>query len=290
MSEVMRFYYEGEPEPQMSEEWEAFMNDPDRFRGYPALPDPEDITAEELLEQLQAVDTRSVRDSNDPLLSVPPEQIDPPVEDTDPPTAVASGPEKDAAGVHPKAEIWAVFSESVTEARMELKGPDGSPVAGNSQQENEDIAAFLPEQPLAVDTRYTVEVSGAKDAAGNVMSGPHTWSFTTGADVPTVSGFEPGRDATDAPPDIKVMMTINEAVTDVQVIIKDPSDTAAQGALSSDNGNTLWTFTPAAPLAVSTVYRVEVSGAKNDSGNVMAPYTWSFTTGETSPTEHKAAG
>ncbi|WP_333486680.1 Ig-like domain-containing protein [Nonomuraea corallina] len=74
-------------------------------------------------------------------------------------------------------------------------------------------------------------------------------------------------------------------MTDVQVIIKDPSDTAVQGTLSSDNGNTLWTFTPAAPLAVSTVYRVEVSGAKNDSGNVMAPYTWSFTTGETSPTE-----
>ncbi|MFD2349147.1 hypothetical protein ACFSTC_06745 [Nonomuraea ferruginea] len=34
-----------------------------------------------------------------------------------------------------------------------------------------------------------------------------------------MSGFEPGRDATDAPPDVKVMMTIYDAVTDVQSII-----------------------------------------------------------------------
>ncbi|MFC4005930.1 Ig-like domain-containing protein [Nonomuraea purpurea] len=179
MAEVLRFYYEGEPEPQAPEEWEAFMNDPERSRSYPEPPAPRDITAEELLAQQQAVNTRSIVKTTD-LLDTPPEPSDPPAEDTDPPTVVAAGPDKDATGVPLNTEIWAVFSESVTEAQMALKGPDGRPVAGASRQENADIASFGPEQLLAVNTHYTVEVSGAKDAAGNVMPNPHNWSFTTG--------------------------------------------------------------------------------------------------------------
>ncbi|MBX6386860.1 MAG: Ig-like domain-containing protein [Microbispora sp.] len=37
---------------------------------------------------------------------------------------------------------------------------------------------------LAVDTRYTAEVSAARDAAGNEMAAPYVWSFTTGAATP----------------------------------------------------------------------------------------------------------
>lgn len=49
-----------------------------------------------------------------------------------------------------------------------------------------------------------------------------------------------------------------------------------QGTTASDNAE--WTCTPTSPLAASKVYRVEVSGATDGWGNVMTPYTWSFTT------------
>jgi hypothetical protein len=281
MSEEMRFFYEGEPEPQTREEWEAFMNDPERSRGYPGMLPAEDITEEQLLEQTSAVNTQSIVDSAN-LPETAPEPGDPPGEDTDPPTVVAAGPDKDAMGVSPHTEIWAVFSEQVTEARMTLKGPDGEPIAGTSKQENEDIAQFLPEKPLTANTRYTVEASGAKDAAGNAMPVPHSWSFTTGGpkiDPPTVNGTHPAENETNIPVDTAIIIGFNERISRVQITVKDPSNTTVQGTTAGDTD--AWTFTPASPLAASTAYRVEVSGAKDRSDNIMTPYTWTFTTGET---------
>uniref|UniRef100_UPI00159C4733 Ig-like domain-containing protein n=1 Tax=Nonomuraea pusilla TaxID=46177 RepID=UPI00159C4733 len=40
------------------------------------------------------------------------------------------------------------------------------------------MLTFTPAQPPAERTKYTVEATGAKDGAGNVMTA-HTWSFTT---------------------------------------------------------------------------------------------------------------
>ncbi|MGW0806315.1 Ig-like domain-containing protein [Nonomuraea sp. NPDC002799] len=280
MSERMRFFYEGEPEPQTAEEWEAFMNDPERSRGYPGMLPAEDITEEQLLEQTSAVNTQSIVDTTD-LHETTPEPGDPPAEDTDPPTVVAAGPAKDATGVPPHTEIWVVFSEQVTEARMALKGPSGEPIAGMSRQENEDIAQFLPEKPLTANTRYTVEVSGAKDAAGNVMPAPHSWSFTTGGpdtDPPTVNGTHPAEDETNMPVDTAVIIGFNEAVSGVQITVKDPSNATVQGTTAGDTAKLRWTFTPASPFTSSTAYRVEVSGAKDRSDNIMEPYTWTFTT------------
>ncbi|MEU7853320.1 Ig-like domain-containing protein [Nonomuraea sp. NPDC049141] len=288
MSEEMRFFYEGEPEPQTPEELEAFMNDPERSRGYPGMLPAEDITAEQLLEQTSAVNTQSVVDTTD-LPETTPEPGDPPAEDADPPTVVAAGPNKDATGVPTNTEIWVVFSEQVTQAQMALKGSGGEPIAGVSRQENEDIAQFLPEKPLTANTRYTVEVSGAKDAAGNVMPAPHSWSFTTGApdtDPPTVDGTDPAADETNVPVDAAVTVGFSEAVSGVQISVKDPSNATVQGTTAGDT--TTWTFTPTSPLATSKAYRIEVSGAKDGSGNVMTPYTWTFTTGETDSARQRA--
>ncbi|MEV5500571.1 Ig-like domain-containing protein [Nonomuraea fuscirosea] len=283
MSERMRFFNEGEPEPQTAEEWEAFMNDPERSRGYPGMLPAEGITAEQLLEQTSAVNTQSIVDST-ALPETTPEPDDPPAEDTNPPTVVAAGPDKDARGVPPDTEIWVVFSEQVTEARMALKGPGGEPIAGMSRQESEDIAQFLPEKLLSVYTRYTVEVSGAKDAAGNVMPAPHSWCFTTGGpdiDPPTVDGTHPAEGETDVPVDTAVIVGFSEAVSGVQITVKDPLNATVQGMTASDTANPAcarWTFIPASPFTASTAYRVEVSGAQDRSDNVMTPYTWSFTT------------
>src|SRR6185437_10912858 len=40
---------------------------------------------------------------------------------------------------------------------------------------------LTPLSSLAAGTTYTATVSGAKDTAGNLMSGPFSWMFTTSA-------------------------------------------------------------------------------------------------------------
>ena len=58
-----------------------------------------------------------------------------------------------------------------------------------------------------------------------------------------------------------------------------PSGGVGGGGSTVLNGaGTVVTFTPSAALAASTSYTVTVSGVKDLAGNVMAAYSWSFTT------------
>jgi PKD repeat protein len=68
--------------------------------------------------------------------------------------------------------------------------------------------------------------------------------------------------------------------------------TAVAGAITLDGGNRRLTFRPAAPLAESTQYRVEVSGGLRDvAGRTMpAPFTSRFTSLDTTPPAPPAAG
>ena len=56
---------------------------------------------------------------------------------------------------------------------------------------------------------------------------------------------------------------------------------AVSGSTSYDSASTTATFTPTAALAASTGYTMTVSGASDVFGNVMSPFSWSFTTGQT---------
>jgi hypothetical protein len=282
MSETMRFFYEGEPEPQTAEDREAFMNDSERSRGYPQILPPQDITEEQLLQELKAANTKSTvstTDLHDDDASPESDYWHTQYENTDPPTVVATGPEDEAKGTRPDTEIWVVFSKRVIGAEMALEGPDGKLVAGLSRQENDAIVQFLPNQLLTTYTRYSVTAFGAQDMSGQVMPGPHKSSFITGGpdtDPPIVEGSDPAEDETDVPVDTVISVAFDEEASDVQITVKDASNATVQGTAGRDN--TKWTFSPASPLAASKVYRVEISGAKDRSGNIMTPYTWTFTT------------
>lgn len=72
----------------------------------------------------------------------------------------------------------AVFSEAVQDVRMTITGPDGSPVPATLSWDPRTLVARLqPEQPLTAGTTYTVTVDAARDAAGNALAGPVTWTF-----------------------------------------------------------------------------------------------------------------
>ncbi|MFG2078717.1 LamG-like jellyroll fold domain-containing protein [Nonomuraea maritima] len=150
--------------------------------------------------------------------------------------------------------------------------------------EDRKVFTFVPSQTLTVETQYLAEVREATDEEGNTAD-PYSWSFTTGKDTtaPQVTTVTPTNGSTEVSPKANVTAAFNEAVSDVRFVVEDSSGAAVQGTLVGGHGNSEWTFTPASPLATSKAYQVEVSDAKDASGNVMAPYTWSFTTGADTP-------
>ena len=77
------------------------------------------------------------------------------------------------------------FSEPVVGSSvvMSVSAAGGGVVAGSvSYDVGSRTATFTPSGPLANSTVFSVAVSGAADAAGNVMV-PVSWSFTTVAAV-----------------------------------------------------------------------------------------------------------
>nr|WP_169806265.1 LamG-like jellyroll fold domain-containing protein [Herbidospora sakaeratensis] len=100
--------------------------------------------------------------------------------DTTPPTVTEVTPADAAIGVAPATEVTATFSESVSDAQIAVTGSGQTQVVGTvAMDEAGTVLTFAPGQPLLPDTMYSVVVSGAKDAAGNVMAEPRTWSFRT---------------------------------------------------------------------------------------------------------------
>ena len=78
----------------------------------------------------------------------------------------------------------ATFSQAVTPGTVSftVKDSGGNSVAGSVSFNGADtVATFTPSSSLAASTTYTATVSGAQNASGTPMSGPYSWSFTTGA-------------------------------------------------------------------------------------------------------------
>jgi hypothetical protein len=110
--------------------------------------------------------------------------------DTTPPTVVSTSPAQGATGVPVTSSITATMSEHLAPntANLTVSGPGGS-VAGTVGYNDSALqVSFAPSAPLANGTTYTATVSGAADAAGNVMT-PVSWTFTTAAPAPPSSGL-----------------------------------------------------------------------------------------------------
>ncbi|QNN52181.1 DUF4082 domain-containing protein [Nocardioides mesophilus] len=103
--------------------------------------------------------------------------------DTSKPTVVDRTPASGATDVPVASPVTATFSEQVTgsSVTMTLKNAAGTAVTGTTTYSTANTTAtFTPGANLTAGTTYTATVSGASDAAGNVMD-PVTWTFTTTA-------------------------------------------------------------------------------------------------------------
>ncbi|WP_211304479.1 DUF4082 domain-containing protein [Umezawaea tangerina] len=102
--------------------------------------------------------------------------------DTIAPSATVDSPINGSSSVSTTAKPSVRFDEPVQQATIafSVKNPANVAVAGTvAYDAATKTAVFTPSSPLAGNTKYTVSVSGAKDTAGNTMSGTTSWTFTT---------------------------------------------------------------------------------------------------------------
>ncbi len=201
------------------------------------------------------------------------------------PTVAHVSPAGGATGVSVKTKVVVRFSEAVSDAQITAADAAGAPVLGDIAVDAANTTWTLTfGGPLNPETAHTVSVSGGRDPAGNVME-PYSWSFTTAQPdtvAPTVTASSPEPNAVDVALGGPIKATLSEPVSEGQIVVKDPAGGIVAGTLAADS-TTVLSFTPAQPLAERTKYTVEVTGAKDDAGNVMALHTWSFTTKELPP-------
>ena len=137
--------------------------------------------------------------------------------DTTAPTVTAKSPAAGATGVGLASAVTATFSESVQSSSIVFGLKDAGGVVVGASVSYDDAAKTTTLQPtnaLTMNTTYTATLSGAKDAAGNVMA-TVTWTFTTvGSDTtaPTVVGKSPAANATAVAPATMVTATFSESV------------------------------------------------------------------------------
>jgi methionine-rich copper-binding protein CopC len=213
--------------------------------------------------------------------------------DVTPPTVTAQSPAAGSTGVAVGTTVSATFSESVQAATISfvLRDPSGAAVGAQpiSYVDSTRTATLQPTSPLRSSTTYTATVSGARDQAGNVMSGSSTWTFTTAAaDVtpPTVTARTPASGATAVAIGSTVTATFSEAVqaTSIVFALRRPDGTSVPASVVYDSATRRATLTPTSPLGYSTTYTASVSGAADLSGNVMTTTdSWSFTTAAQPP-------
>lgn len=116
--------------------------------------------------------------------------------DITPPSVSSVSPGVWAAQVPASTAIAVTFSEPLAAttnlATLLTVTTPGGPVAGVTTQTSPSVVTFVPSAPLPAETRVTVTVNGARDAAGNQQVLAYTWNFaTTDTVAPVVVGVSP---------------------------------------------------------------------------------------------------
>jgi large repetitive protein len=222
--------------------------------------------------------------------------------DTTQPSVSTVSPANGAAGVATNAIIQAQFSKpidplTVTNATFSVSEANANPeiaVAGTiTVSSNGLTATFTPSAPLAPGTIYAIQVGNSApggatigDMEGNTLSSASSTTFTTGAGTVTAAPtviVSPPNGATGVPvnPSIDVVASapISAASPWSTAVTLSVSGVAVPGTTTLSSDRTTLTFRPTNLLAVSTAYTIAVSGFTDQAGNVVTPFTSSFTTG-----------
>ncbi len=97
--------------------------------------------------------------------------------------------------IHETLDLTSLTVGTAFRVRVVTGGvPGGSPLAGSLTVAFDDVLTFTPSVPLASNTTYEVRIENLEDAAGNAMTEPYAFTFSTGASVggnlpPSVTSF-----------------------------------------------------------------------------------------------------
>ncbi len=216
--------------------------------------------------------------------------------DTIPPTVVSTSPLDGQAAVRVGAPIQVTFSEAMSSSTLNtstftLTDAGAHPVGGAVSCSGA-TATFAPYAPLAYGTVYTARVTtGARDAAGNAMAAPFSFTFTTEPppDVtpPAVISTTPGDGEMYVLVGASIAATFSEAVDPATIgtatfTVADGSGNSVAGTVSCSG--TTATFTPSGALGYSTTYVATIhAGVRDLAGNALAfDRTWTFYTADAS--------
>jgi len=222
------------------------------------------------------------------------------IADTTAPIVISTIPLNLATGVANNSDITATFSESMnplttTTATYSIKETvTGNNVPGSvNYTVGSRSAAFNPTALLTSGLNYTATIKsgalGVKDLAGNSLVLDKVWSFTVGAAAdtiaPTVILVNPLDLATNVAVNSSVNATFSESMDPATIstatfTLKAGVNPPVIGTVGYDVAGKIATFTPAANLAVNTIYTATVTtGAKDLAANALAvDFVWSFTT------------
>ncbi|MGA9668937.1 MAG: Ig-like domain-containing protein [Terracidiphilus sp.] len=206
------------------------------------------------------------------------------------PTVIASIPANGATSVVINTPISATFSEamnpsSISGSTFTVTGPGGTAVAGTVAYSGV-TATFATTANLAFGTIYTATITtGAASVAGTPLGAAYVWSFTTITPPPTVISTIPVNGATGVPLGQVISATFNEAMKcstlaspAASFVVTGPGATVVAGTVAC--AGAVATFTPAANLAVNTLYTATITtGAQSLVGTPLAAnYVWAFLT------------
>jgi hypothetical protein len=165
----------------------------------------------------------------------------------------------------------------------------GTPVAASvSYDANTRTAKLTPNARLAEFTQYSALVtSGVQATDGVAMADPSAWTFTTGTNLTTAS-LTPAPLSSGISPAANVRAVFARAVDPATVTassftVTGPGGPVA-GTVSYDPATRTATFTPSAPLSLTTTYTANLTAAVHASdGGPLNAVSWTFTTALTAP-------
>jgi hypothetical protein len=218
--------------------------------------------------------------------------------DTVAPTVTASSPAVGSTGVAVGVNVTVTFSEPMNAATLTYGAAGSVTVRQGTAANGALVAAVLtfnaatrvvtvnPTANLVADTRYTLRVAGATDAAGNPVAAT-SWSFLTGP-APAVTGRTPGINATGVNRTANITATFGENMAAGSISTTTATlrlGTAAGGtlitsAVTYNAATRVVTINPGVTLAANTQYTVRLAtGITDAAGNALPATQWSFTTG-----------
>ncbi|MBE0008258.1 heme peroxidase [Arthrobacter sp. AET 35A] len=202
------------------------------------------------------------------------------------PAITGRAPGVNATNVLISSNVTATFSKpvnGVSAATVRLVNPAGAAVAAVvSYNATTRTATLNPNANLAVNTRYTVQLTnGIRDLQGTAI--PTTsWAFTTEA-APAITGRTPGVNATGVSRTGNVSATFSKPVTGVSatsVWVTNPAGATMSAVVTYNATTRTATLNPNATLAANTSYTVRLSNAIRDASGIPLQATaWSFRTG-----------